>query len=160
LVTCSQSVAEIRLLSWPLAAPTLCIPPKSFARALAHARTRAHTYIHTRHLLDIIGLLSRDAEGCEKLRDVRAMPVVLGCLWEEDTDVVLRTGKVAATLAQHPPGLSLLFSSNALQRITEALEDQRLHIRCVTLGGPAANLSMRAYARLERPGSSSAKVKD
>jgi hypothetical protein len=110
------------------------------SRAPRLTQTRTHT--HTRHLLDIIGLLSRDAQGCEKLRDGSAMRVVLGCLWEEDTDVVLRTGKVAASLAQHPAGLSLLFSSNALQKITEALEDHRLHIRCVSLGGPAANLSM------------------
>lgn len=81
------------------------------------------------HLLDIVGLLSRDSEGIEMLINHEVMPVILRCLWDGDTDVVLRTGRIAATLARVPSGLSALFSGCALEIISLALNDDQLHIR-------------------------------
>jgi len=104
--------------------------------------------IHERHLLDIIGLLSRDEQGCEQLRDARALPEVLGCLWDEDTDVVVRTGRVAATLAKHPAGLSVLFSSHALQKLTAALEHPQLHVRSLSPPSPISPLSPCPNAKM------------
>jgi len=63
------------------------------------------------HLLDTIGLLSRDAIGTALLLQHAVVPAVLRCLWDEDTDVVLRIGRVAATLAVAPAGLTALFAS-------------------------------------------------
>ena len=80
------------------------VPLDDLVRVLV--RPLAHTDPQIKwHLLDTIGLLSRDLPGTQLLLQHGAVPVVLRCLWDEDTDVVLRTAKVAATLAAAPAGL-------------------------------------------------------
>lgn len=85
------------------------------------------------HLLDAISLLARDAQGANLLRQFRVVPAVLRCLWDEDTDVVLRTGKVCSNLAAAQSGLGALFAGEALQVVMTALDDDQVHVRSVII---------------------------
>ena len=83
------------------------------------------------HLLDTMALLARDVPGTALLQKHNAVPTVLRCLWDEDTDVVLRTGKVLANLAAVQAGLGALFASESLQILMKALDDNQAHVRSV-----------------------------
>ena len=97
------------------------------------------------HLLDTIGLLARDAEGTALLQRHSVVPTVLRCLWDEDTDVILRTGRVVATLAAARVGITALFSSEALEVLIKALGDNQAHVRSVHLGSKARPLVTRCH---------------
>jgi hypothetical protein len=81
------------------------------------------------HLLDTIGLVARDAIGTDLLVAHALVPRILRCLWDDDSDVMLRAGKVAGTLASWTSGLCALFSGDGLQTVMEALDDSLLHVR-------------------------------